>query len=90
MYEDGDVPRKNIDVMKEAMEAVKKAQPEDEEVNKNIFKAFVKRIFRRPRSRQLNERSKPSTTSIPLKLLLRRRKRRRTRSKKNHPRYFVN
>ncbi|CBY23079.1 unnamed protein product [Oikopleura dioica] len=31
MYEDGDVPRKNIDVMKEAMQAVKAAQPEDEQ-----------------------------------------------------------
>jgi len=31
MYEDGDVPRKNIDVMKEAMQAVKAAQPEEEE-----------------------------------------------------------
>merc|ERR1712127_902554 len=32
MYEDGDVPRKNIDVMKEAMQAVKDAQPEEETV----------------------------------------------------------
>ena len=32
MYEDGDVPRKNIDVMKEAMQAVKAAQPEEEQV----------------------------------------------------------
>merc|ERR1712037_568943 len=31
MYEDGDVPRKNIDVMKEAMQAVKAAQPEEEQ-----------------------------------------------------------
>merc|ERR1712037_915769 len=31
MYEDGDVPRKNIDVMGEAMQAVKAAQPEEEQ-----------------------------------------------------------
>merc|ERR1712088_947679 len=31
MFEDGDVPRKNVDVMKEAMEAVKSAQGPSEE-----------------------------------------------------------
>merc|ERR1711894_295581 len=30
-FETGETPKKNIDVMKEAMEAVKKAQPDDEE-----------------------------------------------------------
>merc|ERR1712029_1338975 len=32
MFEDGDVPRKNVDVMKEALAAVKASQGESEEV----------------------------------------------------------
>jgi nucleolar protein 56 len=44
MYEDGDVPRKNIDVMKEAMQAVKAAQPEEEEVVNRSKENLVKAI----------------------------------------------
>jgi len=38
MYEDGDVPRKNVDVMKEAIEAVKSLQPAEngDDVRNNL------------------------------------------------------